>query len=78
MEGKLQRKSTQRDKVLKYIQDFGYITSWQAYADLGITQLATRIFELKERGYSFSKKRVNTINRCGEPTHYDEYRLEEA
>ena len=78
MEGKLQRKPTQRDKVLKYIQDFGYITSWQAYADLGVSQLATRIFELKELGYEFTKERVKTTNRYGEKTHYDEYRLEEA
>ena len=78
MEGKLQRKPTQRDKVLKYIQDFGYITSWQAYAELGVTQLASRVYELKEQGYMFKKTRVNTTNRLGEKTHYDEYRLEET
>ena len=78
MEGKLQRKPTQRDKVLKYIQDFGYITSWQAYAELGVTQLASRVYELKEQGYMFKKTRVNTTNRLGEKTHYDEYRLEES
>lgn len=74
---KLERKPTQRDKVLNYIRQFGYITSWQAYQDLGITQLASRIFELKELGYEFKKTRVNTQNRLGEPTHYDEYRLAE-
>ena len=68
---------TQRDMVLQYIHDFGFITSWQAYQDLGISQLATRIFELKERGYVFTKKRVSTKNRYGKPTHYDEYRLAE-
>ena len=78
MEGKLQRKPTQRDKVLKYIQDFGYITSWQAYTELGVTQLASRVYELKEQGYMFKKTRVNTTNRLGEKTHYDEYRLEEV
>ena len=78
MREKLQRKPTQRDKVLKYIQDFGYITSWQAYSDLGISQLGARIFELKERGYSFKTTRVYTQNRYGEKTHYDEYRLEET
>ena len=71
----LQRKPTQREKVLKYIQDFGFITSWQAYQDLGISQLGARIFELKERGYEFEKTRIKTKNRYGESTHYDEYRL---
>lgn len=75
---KLERKPTQRDKVLNYIRRFGYITSWQAYADLGVTQLGARIFELKEQGYEFTTKRVYTTNRLGEKTHYDEYRLKEA
>lgn len=68
-------KPTQRDKVLKYIQDFGFITSWLAYTELGISQLGARIFELKERGYVFKTTRVYTQNRYGEKTHYDEYRL---
>ena len=71
-------KPTQRDRVLQYIQDFGSITSYQAYTDLGVTQLATRIFELKKRGYNFSKKRVKTQNRYGDNTHYDEYFLTEV
>lgn len=71
-------KPTQRDRVLQYIRDFGSITSYQAYTDLGVTQLATRIFELKKRGYNFSKKRVKTKNRYGDNTHYDEYFLTEV
>lgn len=74
----LQRKTNQREKVLNYIRQFGFITSWQAYADLGVTQLASRVYELKEQGYMFKKTRVNTTNRLGEKTHYDEYRLEET
>ena len=68
-------KMTQRDLVVKYIQDFGSISSFQAYADLGITQLGARIFELKERGYAFSKERRKTKNRYGKATHYDVYRI---
>ena len=72
------RKPTQRDRVLQYIRDFGSISSWQAYSDLGISQLGARIFELKERGYVFAKTRIQTKNRYGEKTHYDEYRLMEG
>lgn len=72
---KLQRKPTQCDHILDYIERFGSITSWQAYADLGITQLAARVWELKSRGYEFETTRVYTENRMGERTHYDEYRL---
>lgn len=76
--GKLERKLTQRDKILSYIKQFGRISSWEAYSELGITQLGARIFELKELGYVFAKTRVNTTNRLGEKTHYDEYRLAEV
>lgn len=75
---KLERKPTQRDKVLSYIKQFGRISSWEAYSELGITQLGARIFELKELGYVFAKTRINTTNRLGEKTHYDEYRLAEV
>ena len=68
-------KITQRDRVLQYITDHGSITSWQAYAELGCTQLATRISELKERGYVFEKTRINTKNQYGDHTHYDMYKL---
>ena len=69
------KKVTQRDRVLQFIKDFGSITSYQAYTELGCTQLASRISELKERGYVFEKTRIETKNRYGEKTHYDEYRL---
>lgn len=74
----LQRKPTQREKVLNYIRQFGFITSWQAYRDLGVTQLASRLYELKQQGYVFTKTRKNTTNRLGEKTHYGEYRLVEV
>lgn len=73
----LEHRPTQCDKILEYIRRFGSITSWQAYADLGITQLGARIWELKDRGYVFTKERVYTKNRLEEKTHYDIYRLVE-
>ena len=69
------KRLTQRDRVLQYIRDFGCITSWDAYKDLGVSQLATRIFELKKMGYKFETTRISTTNRYGYPSHYDEYRL---
>ena len=66
---------SQKELVLKYIADFGFITSFQAYQDLGITQLATRIKELKEQGYQFKTEDVKTRNRYGKPTHFYKYYL---
>ena len=66
---------TQKDRLLKYFEEFGYITSWQAYSELGIMQLATRIFELKERGYIFKKEKVKKLNRWGQEVSFDKYIL---
>lgn len=74
----LQKKPTQCQRVLSYIRQFGSITSLQAYTDLSVTQLGARVYELKEQGYEFTKERINTTNRFGEPTHYDKYKLKES
>lgn len=68
-------RTTQREMVLNYIREFGYITSWDAYADLGIMQLGSRIFELKEQGYLFKKERIKKLNRWGKPVKFDKYML---
>ena len=69
------RKITQRDRILQYLHDFGSITSWQAYADLGVTQLGARLQELEERGYVFTRENIPAKNRYGENTHYTKYAL---
>ena len=68
-------KITQRDRVINYIREFGSISSWEAYKDLGITQLATRIKELKEQGYEFRTEWESSKNRFGERTDYKRYYL---
>ena len=68
-------KPTQKELILKYLHDFGSITSWQAYIDLGITQTASRIYELKQQGYIFKKERVEKTNRYGKRCFFDKYML---
>lgn len=70
-------KITQRDRVLQYIKENKYITSYEAYRFIGCTQLATRISELKARGYKFRKERIKKKNMYGDNTHYDKYYLVE-
>lgn len=71
-------KLTQKELVLKYLKDFGSISTFQAFTDLGITRLSGRIFDLKKDGYSFKKERVYIKNRYGRPSHYDIYSLVEV
>lgn len=68
----------QREQILQYIEDFGSITSYQAYIDLGVTQLATRVKELKEQGYTFSCEWISKKNRYGKPVKFKKYKLEET
>lgn len=66
---------SQKELILKYIADFGYITSFQAYADLGITQLGARIKELKSKGYEFKTEQQKSTNRYGKPVKFVRYYL---
>lgn len=68
---------TQKELILKFIADHGSITSYQAYTELGITQLATRVSELKNKGYVFKTEPQSGWNRYGKPTHYVKYCLVE-
>lgn len=71
-------KINQRQKVLDYINKWGSITSYQAYIDLGITQLATRISELKAQGYEFTDEWITKKNRDGDPVSFKKYMLLEV
>jgi len=71
-------KINQRDRVLKYIGDFGSITAYEAVIDLGITQLSARLCELQDRGYEFDKEMVTGKNRYGDKTHYIRYSLKKG
>lgn len=73
----VESKPTQCDKIIKYIRDFGAITAYEAFVDLGITQLAARIFELKRKGYVFSTEYKSAKNRYGETVSFKVYKLME-
>ncbi|MBR6608807.1 MAG: helix-turn-helix domain-containing protein [Oscillospiraceae bacterium] len=70
-------KVKQTEKVLAYMKEFGSITAAQAFNDLSVSQLATRIFELKKSGYEIHSRFVTGKNRYGEPVKYKEYYLGE-
>lgn len=71
----LKHKPTQCDKIVQYIKDFGQITSFEAYTELGITQLGARIFELKQKGVEIITENKKATNRYGEPVHFKAYRI---
>jgi len=70
-------KTTQKERILDYIKQFGSISSWEAYSDLGITQLGARIDQLKKEGYEFKTEWECKKNRYGENTSYKRYSIAE-
>lgn len=68
-------KIAQKDRILEYIRKFGSISSFEAYANLGITQLGARIDQLKKEGYEFKTEWESNRNRFGEKTEYKRYYL---
>lgn len=67
----------QADRIMKYIHEFGSITSLDAFRDLGITRLSARIHELRESGVEFDMTREKAKNRYGENVSYNRYSLKE-
>lgn len=64
---------TQKEAILNYIRDFGSITPMQAFSDLGITKLATRIGEIRRNGYEIRVDTVKAENRYGKPIRFCRY-----
>ena len=69
---------TQREAILQYIEDFGSITPMQAFSDLGITKLATRISEMRKDGMDFKIETVRINNRYGKPIYFCKYSFVEG
>ena len=64
---------TQYEKIIDYMNDFGSISPMEAFADLGITKLATRISEMRRDGMDIIGTMETSRNRYGETTHYMRY-----
>jgi hypothetical protein len=69
---------TQKERIIDYINQFGSITSWQAYQDLGIMQLGARIDQLQKEGYVFKTEWEHKENRYGEPVSFKRYYIEKV
>lgn len=69
---------TQREAIINYIEDFGSKTPIEAFAELGITKLATRISEMRKDGMKFKIETVSTKNRYGKTVSYAKYSFAEG
>ena len=67
--------TTQCDRILRHMKDFGSITAMEAMQEYGVYRLAARIADLKAQGIAIVSEMVTGKNKYGEATHYSVYRL---
>lgn len=65
-------KITMKDRVLKYMQDFGSITTKQAFEDLGNTRLSEYIRQLRLE-MNIDDEWITAKNRYGEKVWFKKY-----
>lgn len=63
-----------RERVLKYIRDFGSITTFEEFTELGCTRLSEYIRQLRLE-YNIEDEWISTTNRYGEKVQYKRYWL---
>lgn len=71
------RKDNMKDRVLKYIRDFGSITTFEAFIELGCTRLSEYIRQLRLE-YHILDEWISNTNRYGEKVRYKKYWLKEG
>ena len=67
--------ATQKDLILRFMQENGSITQIEAAQEIGCWRLGARIFDLKRDGHNIKKDTVLRKNRYGKPISFARYRL---
>ena len=68
---------TQKDRIIRHLNDKGSITALEAMKEYGIMRLTSRICELKDEGYNIRSEFVSAKNRYNEPVSFSKYSLVE-
>lgn len=71
------KRPSQCERIVKYLNDFGTITQFEALRDLGIMRLASRISEIKKSGIKICGEKIEVKNRYGEICRIKKYKLGE-
>ena len=71
-------KPKQKQQILDYMNRYGSITPMDAFEDLGITKLSTRIGELKRDGYPIESRMEKGHSRWGDECKFKRYWMHES
>ena len=66
---------TQHQRIHEYIDRFGSISPAEAFNDLGISKLSTRVWEMERAGIPIMRWTETGKNRYGETTRYTRYAI---
>lgn len=67
---------TQNEMIIKYLNEYGSITTYESYSKLFITRLSARIFDIKHKyGIEFEEEWVTKKNIYGKPCSFKKYIL---
>lgn len=67
---------THKERILRHLQDYGSITTWEAITEYHCTRLGHYIYLLRRKeNYNITDEVVKGTNRYGEPVHYKRYYL---
>ena len=69
--------TTQCERILQHLHDYGSITPIEALNLYGIMRLASRITDLRRQGVEIEKETESGKNRFGERTTFARYKLKE-
>ena len=69
---------TQNERILAYLKKHGEITQLDAIEFLGVMRLASRVSDLRKKGYPIESKMVSVRNRYGESCRVKSYSLGES
>lgn len=64
---------TQKAMVLRHLQQFGRITSWEAIEFYGATRLSAIIHLLRQEGHKITSRNEKGRNRYGHPVKFANY-----
>lgn len=65
-----------KERVFKYMQDFGSITTFQAFTELGCTRLSEYIRQIRKT-HTVKDEWITTTNRYGEKVQYKRFWIED-
>lgn len=68
-------RTTMKERILRHLEDYGKITSWEAIQEYGCTRISEYIRQLREDNYKIETIWTESKNRYGDKVRFGIYKL---